>query len=85
MIFNCYNTTIDFDEIYKQISLYEKEYYEKPRYIIVNWKTRDRMKMERVIENNLFAKNSEANYFEALFGIPIAVCNKLSDGEVELI
>lgn len=85
MIFNCYNTKIDFDEIRKQIALYEKEYYEKPRYIIINCKTRDRMKMERVIENNLFARSNDANYFQALFGVPIAVCNKLSDGEVELV
>ena len=80
-------TTINFfkineKELEKQISYYKQLHGIDPEYLIINENT---LKLLEAITYSSLFLNKKENDYGTYWGIPIAICNKLKDGEVEVI
>ena len=77
--------TINFFKINKeklgeQIVYYRQFHGEDPKYLIINENT---LKLLKAITYSSLFLNE--NGYGTYWGIPIAICNKLKDGEVEIV
>jgi hypothetical protein len=73
---------INDEELEKQIFYYKKLNGIDPKYLIVNENT---LKLLETITYSYLFSNKNENNYGTYWGIPIALCNKLKDGEVDII
>ena len=88
--------SIDIDILKNAITTYQQQHDEDPNYIIMNTNTERMIRTDCNIPSNEFAvikydKSIIKSYYDSdikfttFWGIPIAFCNRLEDGEIELI
>lgn len=80
MIINFFK--INKEELEKQIIYYKEFHGIDPKYLIINENT---LKLLETITYSYLFSNKNKNDYGTYWGIPIALCNKLKDGEVEIV
>lgn len=81
MIINFFK--INKEELEEQIVYYRNFHGEDPKYLVINENT---LKLLKTITYfYLFSKDTNEIDYGTYWGIPIAICNKLKDGEVEIV
>ena len=74
---------INEEELRKQITWFEEIHDKAPEYLIMNNNTLDIIKI--TTHSYLYSNKNNDDYYGSYWGIPIAICNKLKDGMVEVV
>lgn len=79
---NILKVEINYDIIDKSMNVYSYQNEgKKPQYIIINQNTLDKIKKYDCNEPEFYFKENYPTYH----GIPIAICNKLEDGDIDIV
>ena len=73
---------INKEELEEQIVYYRNFHGGEPKYLVINENT---LKLLETITLFHLFPNKNENDYGTYWGIPIAICNKLKDGEVEIV
>ena len=83
MIIECLGG-INFDKINNGIYSYQKEHMgEYPHYLVMNYKTFNEIRY--ISYSRMVSAREDDNWYFEYHGIPIATCEKLEYGEVDIV
>lgn len=80
---NVFEMKINYNLLNKSIDYYKKDNHgNSPNYLIMNIATKDIMRAD--VGANSYIAESGA-FYATYHGIPIAICNKMNDGEIDIV